>query len=387
MTSRRLLLPIAVAVAALAIPLQAANAKAPSAAEQRKAVSRQKAAAAAKVNALKASQTQLEHALDTLNRDAAAKSARAESAQRAYVSAAASANRVRSAEAQTAQRLHDVQSGLKSVAITAYMKGESDSPELATINIADITRARGLMHAVSGAASDRIDELDSVRRELTGQRAQADAAEARARQRQQAVTADLRAANAAKAANQRLVDQAESRLEQALAESAALEATDRRLAAQIAASQRGLARRTSGSSRGGTTRRPGNVSTTTVRGITVATSIADQLDRLLSAADAAGLHLGGSGYRDSSSQVALRRQHCGTSDYDVYDKPASQCHPPTARPGQSMHEQGLAVDFTNNGSIIRSHSDEAFRWLQGNASRFGFYNLPSEAWHWSTNGN
>jgi hypothetical protein len=52
-----------------------------------------------------------------------------------------------------------------------------------------------------------------------------------------------------------------------------------------------------------------------------------------------------------------------------------------------MHEQGLAVDFTNGGKLIQSRSDPAFVWLKGNASRFGFYNLPSEPWHWSTNGN
>ena len=52
-----------------------------------------------------------------------------------------------------------------------------------------------------------------------------------------------------------------------------------------------------------------------------------------------------------------------------------------------MHEQGLAIDFTNNGRLISSRSDPAFQWLSGNASRFGLYNLPSEPWHWSTNGN
>jgi LAS superfamily LD-carboxypeptidase LdcB len=108
---------------------------------------------------------------------------------------------------------------------------------------------------------------------------------------------------------------------------------------------------------------------------------------LLDAADAAGLSLGGSGYRDPQQQATLRQAHCGSSDYDIYDKPASQCSPPTARPGQSMHEQGLAVDFTSDGSIVTSRSSAAYRWLQGNASRYGLYNLPSEPWHWSVNGD
>jgi LAS superfamily LD-carboxypeptidase LdcB len=124
-----------------------------------------------------------------------------------------------------------------------------------------------------------------------------------------------------------------------------------------------------------------------VRGITVASDIADNLERLLDAADGAGFSLGGQGYRSSDGQVATRRANCGTSDYDVYEKPASECHPPTARPGASMHEQGRAVDFTNNGKLITSRSDPAFTWLKSNAGSYGFYNLPSEPWHWSTNGN
>ena len=37
--------------------------------------------------------------------------------------------------------------------------------------------------------------------------------------------------------------------------------------------------------------------------------------------------------------------------------------------------------------VIRSRSHPAFQWLAANAERFGFYNLPSEPWHWSTTGS
>ena len=52
-----------------------------------------------------------------------------------------------------------------------------------------------------------------------------------------------------------------------------------------------------------------------------------------------------------------------------------------------MHERGLAIDFTYQGSIITSKSNPAFKWLSANAKNYGLYNLPSEPWHWSTNGN
>ncbi|MDZ7732914.1 MAG: M15 family metallopeptidase [Acidimicrobiia bacterium] len=129
---------------------------------------------------------------------------------------------------------------------------------------------------------------------------------------------------------------------------------------------------------------PGGI--VSVRGIQVASSIAGSVESLLAAATADGVSLSGGGYRDPSSQISLRRAHCGTSRYAVYEMPASQCTPPTARPGTSMHEQGLAIDFTYNGSLIRSRSNAGFRWLAANAGRFGLANLPSEPWHWSTNG-
>ncbi len=126
---------------------------------------------------------------------------------------------------------------------------------------------------------------------------------------------------------------------------------------------------------------------TNVGGIWVHKSIASNVRGLLNAATAAGLSLSGGGFRDSASQIATRRANCGTSHYDIYLKPASQCTPPTAIPGRSMHEQGKAMDLKSNGVLITSRSNPAFVWLSRNASRFGFYNLPSEPWHWSTNGH
>jgi D-alanyl-D-alanine carboxypeptidase len=51
-----------------------------------------------------------------------------------------------------------------------------------------------------------------------------------------------------------------------------------------------------------------------------------------------------------------------------------------------MHERGLAIDFTFDGQIIRSRGSAGFQWMAANAPRFGFTNLPSEPWHWSSNG-
>jgi LAS superfamily LD-carboxypeptidase LdcB len=66
--------------------------------------------------------------------------------------------------------------------------------------------------------------------------------------------------------------------------------------------------------------------------------------------------------------------------------PASYCSPPTARPGTSMHEQGLAIDFTVGGTTI-GYGSAAYDWLQAHAADYGLFNLAGEPWHYSTNGN
>ena len=126
---------------------------------------------------------------------------------------------------------------------------------------------------------------------------------------------------------------------------------------------------------------------TWVGGIQVHESIANKVQDLLEHAARDGLRLTGGGYRTAASQIALRRAHCGTSQWAIWQKPSYQCRPPTARPGRSMHERGLAIDFRHNGRSVTSRNSTAFRWLKANAATYGLYNLPSEPWHWSTNGN
>jgi D-alanyl-D-alanine carboxypeptidase len=50
-----------------------------------------------------------------------------------------------------------------------------------------------------------------------------------------------------------------------------------------------------------------------------------------------------------------------------------------------MHERGLAIDFTEGGRTL-TRSSAGYNWLRAHAASYGFYNLPSEAWHWSTTG-
>ena len=126
----------------------------------------------------------------------------------------------------------------------------------------------------------------------------------------------------------------------------------------------------------------GPVQLSSVGGITVASHVAPYLEALLAAARADGIELAGSGYRSAQAQIRLR---IANGCPDVYTAAASSCAVPTAVPGRSMHEVGEAVDFTHQGRTLTSGS-AGFSWLRANAGRFGFHNLPSEPWHWSTNG-
>jgi LAS superfamily LD-carboxypeptidase LdcB len=99
------------------------------------------------------------------------------------------------------------------------------------------------------------------------------------------------------------------------------------------------------------------------------------------AADGVPLRIGNS-YRSTDRQIALRRQNCGSSQYAIYEMSSSRCSPPTAKPGASQHQKGLAIDF----SSCSSRSSDCYRWLAGNADTYGYFNLPSEPWHWSTTG-
>ena len=128
--------------------------------------------------------------------------------------------------------------------------------------------------------------------------------------------------------------------------------------------------------------------------------IRDKTEALFSALNeqlGEGNEVSAGGWRSFHRQIELRFENeCGNEDgvwkispiEGIWGISASDCGIPTARPGHSNHEQGLAVDVyyvRANRSITRG--DPAFRWLQANAKKYyGFKNLKSEPWHWSVNG-
>ena len=74
----------------------------------------------------------------------------------------------------------------------------------------------------------------------------------------------------------------------------------------------------------------------------------------------------------------------------VMSSPTSpSCNPPTARPGKSRHQLGVAMDF--GGELGASFSSVSHKWLislglRGN-STLNIKNYQDEAWHWSADGS
>lgn len=112
-----------------------------------------------------------------------------------------------------------------------------------------------------------------------------------------------------------------------------------------------------------------------VQGIRVNARIAANVDALMTASRAAGINFSGSGFATMAQQQAKYNNNCKNG----------ACNPPTAKPGTSNHQMGLAVDFSQDGKLLSS-SQSGFGWLKANAATYGLQNLPSETWHWSVNG-
>ena len=319
---------------------------------------------------------------------------KADEARREAEAARDRQQRVEERLAEAREKLDATADELASLARDAYMYGPgAAAPMLAAIEqlseMDSPNEMADVVHMVDVVLGDRvlvieesqrlIEETALLRREAAKVReareqeaAEARAAEDEAARRHADMLAVLDQADRAVAIEQQALAEIESQQDRTAAQVDAFEEARRRAAARIGIT-------------------PAGEGLVSVNGIVVAESLGPQLEKLLEAAAGDGIELGGSGYRSPETTARLRRANgCP----DVYNSPPSSCRVPTARPGTSMHEKGLAIDFTWRGQTIcypnppsRCEGNDAFDWLESNASRYGLYGLSSEAWHWSTNGN
>ncbi len=371
--------------------------------KKREQVRAAKAKSASSVDALQATDAEIQEALADLNNNIEGQTALLEESQRAVAAAEAEQAEAKASEAKNIEELSTLRTSIKDQAIRAFIESPSDETLdlLSADSLADAARERTLRSMQASNSLDATEQYKKVQEDLAIARAKSEAAAAKANTRRQDVTDRLARLESAHDEQEKFAAEVDNRMDAALAEADALKELDGALSSSISSQQQAIAaqlaaQRAAAKTRGRSSGSPGSSvaipaitdggSIVTVNGIRVHQDIANNLANLLNAASAAGIQLGGGGYRDPQAQIATRRNNCGSSSYAIYQAPASSCSPPTARPGQSMHERGLAVDFTSGGGTL-TRGSAAFAWMKANAGQYGFYNLPSEPWHWSTNGN
>ena len=358
----------------------------------------QRQQAEAELDLLRATQAEVLAEITRLNDQVAARRGEADAARRRADAAAAVAAEAQGRADAAAAVAERNRGEFRDYVTESFMRPPAQDL-LAVLTLPteqDNSHVVGMVRAVADRRQAIAQQFADEQAAATRARDAAAAAEATAR-------GEVAAAEAAATELQSVVDarsavaaDLEERLERQLAEVESLRELDARAARELAAAEAAVRAAAGPPGSGGSSGRSSGVAAgppvgpdqiTVVRGIPIHRSIAANLESMLAAAAEDGVQISGSGYRSSARQVELRRAHCGSTPFDVYEKPSSQCSPPTARPGRSMHERGLAVDLTGGGRAITTRSSPAFRWLADNASRFGFFNLPSEPWHWSVNGS
>jgi peptidoglycan hydrolase CwlO-like protein len=391
------------------------------------------------VNALTAQDAQLQAALDVLESNVATQQAELDEAERAVDEADAAVAEATAAVQNQQARIDMLGMATDAVVVDAYMNPAANTGLDAfrqADSLSDVAVKQALIEMSANADADLLDQLEQAQEDLQVDEANKQAAAADAEDRRAEADAQLTELQNALAQQQAFAAEVEARLNAKLAEVESLRAFDAALADQLAREQAALAAwvrglqeaaerqrqadaaaaaraaaanrpapspRSGGGGGGGGAPAPardpapavilpapgGLASVTCPFGgsITVAGSIADNVQGLLNAAAAEGVSLcASSGYRSPEAQIQLRRQNCGTSNYAIYYAPPSSCNPPTAIPGSSMHERGLAVDFSCNGGGAIRRGNECWNFLAAHAEDYGLYNLPTEPWHWSTNG-
>jgi LAS superfamily LD-carboxypeptidase LdcB len=380
---------------------------------ERERVRQERAATAAQLDVAHVEIEDLLAALDDLDANVRAEEAQLEDAQRQVAVAEEQVSEARTSEEIAEAEVAELRDAMARMAVDAYVN-PPDQDNLSVVLTGDLGSAPERQALLEMSASNRADVLEQYRaavEDLAIQTQTAEQAQQRALDAQAEVESRLQSVQEAREAQTVLAAQAQQRLYELLDAERQLEDQEATIDAELAEIERQrqielerqrqaelerqrqeLAALQAAIARQSQSRGPvnvpgqGSIQLTTVGGITVNSQIADQLGAMQRAAAADGIILTGGGYRDSSQQIALRRANCGSSNYAIYEMPASQCRPPTAQPGRSLHEQGLAIDFIANGQSITSRSHPGFQWLAANASSYGFYNLPSEPWHWSTTG-
>jgi peptidoglycan hydrolase CwlO-like protein len=400
---------------------------------ERDAVRDQRAEVDLQVDALEAKDAEVQAALAELETNVATQEAELEEAERAHQEAEAELAAAIRAVADAQRRIDDLNRRADELVVQSFVSPPSDNAldAFRADSLSDAAVKQAVIEIQADTDADLLDQLDEAHEDMEVEQANRTAAEAAAQARKDDAAQELADVEAALAQQEAFASDLEERLNAKLAEAESLKEFDKALSDRLVREQAEVARRIRAMQEAAERQRraqeaaaraaaaaakrapppapapdspphipavapavirpaPGGLATVTCPSggsITVAGSIADNVQALLNAAARDGVSLcARSGWRSPEKQIELRREHCGSSNYAIYYMSPSQCSPPTARPGTSMHERGLAIDFSCNGGGAIRYGNECWNWLAAHADEYGLYNLPSEPWHWSTSG-
>lgn len=369
---------------------------------KRDKVRRERAAAAAKLDALRADADDVDRAIDDLRANTRTRESELAAAKEAERQANQNVADAQAEVDVVMARMSTLSSAAKKAAIMAFTSGgESELFSSLLGGGATDAPAQDLYYNLAvGDLQSALNDLEAAQNQLQRARAKADRAARAATKRREGVEQKLADLDSALAQQEQLGQSIEDRFDEALAEAEGLADLDANLSKQVAARERAIVTRARAAGiKGATVDKKGKIKVPViptsqnglvrVNGVLMDRSIGDAFARLVALAAADGINLTGGGYRSAQAQINLRRGNCGPTDYDIWLRPPSECSPPAARPGRSMHEKGLAIDVRCNGRLISRYSDPCFAWMAEHAPRVGLYNdvTHREAWHWSTNGN
>ena len=228
--------PLVLAVLAVAAGTAPAGAATAATARRRQEqVRAERAKAAAEINALKASDDQLEKAVATLAGQVRAQDARLAATRQALASAEADVAQADARIASTEQEMTRLRGAVVDRAITSYMR-----PQQSTIdnlahakNLEDASRRASMLRQVANTDRDVIDDLRATRQDLDVEREKADAARGVAAERRAAANRQLVSLKKDLSAKSRVEAALDARIKAVSAEVDALSKEDASLRAVI----------------------------------------------------------------------------------------------------------------------------------------------------------
>ena len=363
--------------------------------DERERIQVEVAGAAVKVDAATADFEVVAQALDDINALVDLQEARLSEANQAVRSAETLVDQAVRRREEINVEMADLRELVADLAVASFTgeageNGQDLTAFLLSDDPTEAMRRRSLVEFQTGNLADGLDRmrlLDAEAEQVEADRLRA--VDAAVVNRTEAVSRQVELDEALDAQLELVLD-VEARLENRLAEAQYMQELDAEKAAEIQQQEEVIAKRireeaarraaAEAARRASTVPPPANAADMVeAEGFWVHKSVQDAAGRMIRDARADGVTLSGYSYRSSQRTAELRVINgCP----DVYNASPSSCRIPTARPGQSMHERGLAIDFQScwRGSAC-------FTWLSNNASKYGYRNLPSESWHWSTNGS